>query len=135
MRGIQILATGIALTWAVPASADTVTDWWVVANRLWLAGQATPGPRTPDAERASRRLRRGAPAAAAAPWAAKMNRRLPNFIPGRSQAASAASHSAIRTQVEPPPVRPGGGPFPHSPSEASVRAFLAARTNCTNSER
>jgi hypothetical protein len=40
---------------AGPASADMVTDWWEVANRYYLAGQAAPGPRTPDAERASSR--------------------------------------------------------------------------------
>jgi hypothetical protein len=40
---------------AGPASADMVTDWWEVANRYYLAGQAAPGPRSPDAERASSR--------------------------------------------------------------------------------
>jgi hypothetical protein len=55
MRRIQLLAAGLTLAWAGPAPADTVTDWWEVANRFWLAGQASPVPRTPDSERASTR--------------------------------------------------------------------------------
>ena len=44
-----------ALAISAPASADTVTDWWELGNKFWLAGQAAPGPRTPDAERISTR--------------------------------------------------------------------------------
>jgi hypothetical protein len=40
---------------ATPAQADTVTDWWEAGNRYWLAGQAAPGPRSPDSERATTR--------------------------------------------------------------------------------
>jgi hypothetical protein len=35
-----------------PASADTVTDWWEVAGRYYIAGQMSPAPRTGDSERA-----------------------------------------------------------------------------------
>ena len=51
---IALLAAS-ALAWPQPAAADTVTDWWEVANRHWLAGQATPAPQTPDMVRAPAR--------------------------------------------------------------------------------
>ena len=54
MRLSQLVLTAAALV-ATPASADTVTDWWETAHRYWLAGQAVPGPRSPDAERAATR--------------------------------------------------------------------------------
>jgi hypothetical protein len=50
-----MMAALLGGTAAGPASADMVTDWWEVANRYYLAGQAAPGPRSPDAERASSR--------------------------------------------------------------------------------
>ena len=54
MRVVPLLAAA-ALGLPSPAAADTVTDWWEVANRFYLAGQSAPGPRLPDAERASSR--------------------------------------------------------------------------------
>lgn len=50
-----VLGTASAMLLATPASADTVTDWWETAHRYWLAGQAAPGPRSPDSERATTR--------------------------------------------------------------------------------
>lgn len=52
---LRISIAAAATTAALPAAADPVTDWWELANRYYLAGQATPGPRSPDAERASTR--------------------------------------------------------------------------------
>lgn len=49
------LGIASAILMATPAAADTVTDWWETAHRYWLAGQAAPGPRSPDAERAATR--------------------------------------------------------------------------------
>jgi len=54
MRSI-LLASIAALAASSPASADTVTDWWEVSNRYYLAGQAASGQRMPDADRASSR--------------------------------------------------------------------------------
>ena len=51
MRSITLAAAAAALATAAPATADTVTDWWEVGNRYYLAGQASSGPRLPDAER------------------------------------------------------------------------------------
>ena len=55
MRAWRCLIAGVAMVAAAPASADTVTDWWDIANRYFNAGQGAPGPRTPDMERASTR--------------------------------------------------------------------------------
>lgn len=55
MRGILMGAAAASLLVATPASADTVADWWEVANRYYNAGQGAPGPRTPDMDRASTR--------------------------------------------------------------------------------
>jgi hypothetical protein len=55
MRAISIVAAAAAFASSQAAQADAVTDWWEVANRYYLAGQAAPGPRSPDAERASTR--------------------------------------------------------------------------------
>ena len=53
MRPIFLTGAAFAaLLIAQPAAADSVTDWWEVANRYYLAGQMSPGPRSPDAERA-----------------------------------------------------------------------------------
>lgn len=54
MRVVPLIAA-TALALPSPAAADTVTDWWEVANRFYLAGQSASGPRLPDAERASTR--------------------------------------------------------------------------------
>jgi len=54
MRSI-LLASIAALAAPSPASADSVTDWWEVSNRHYLAGQAASGQRMPDADRASSR--------------------------------------------------------------------------------
>lgn len=54
MRSTLLMAIA-ALAVSSPASADTVTDWWEITNRFYLAGQAAPGPRVPDADRASSR--------------------------------------------------------------------------------
>lgn len=51
MRSINFAVAFAALTLSAPATADTVTDWWEVGNRFYLAGQGSPAPRTPDAER------------------------------------------------------------------------------------
>ena len=48
-------AAGAALMGSSPASADTVTDWWEIANRYYLAGQSASGPRLPDSERVTAR--------------------------------------------------------------------------------
>jgi hypothetical protein len=55
MRGVTVLLAGVALAWAQPASADTVTDWWDVANRYYNAAQGMPGSLSPDVSRASTR--------------------------------------------------------------------------------
>ena len=56
MRGVHFLAaTAMAIVAAAPARADTVTDWWDTANRYYLEGQGTPGPRSPDMERVTTR--------------------------------------------------------------------------------
>jgi hypothetical protein len=75
-----------------PAAADTVTDWWELANRFYMTGQTPSGPRLPDAERASTR-------AALAMFEAvnAIDRRyesylnLPAVAPGASQDAAAAT--------------------------------------------
>ena len=40
---------------ATPAEADTVTDWWALANRYYNASQVGGGPRSPEMDRASTR--------------------------------------------------------------------------------
>lgn len=55
MRSINFAAAAAAFLVPSPAAADTATDWWEVANRYYLEGQRSPGPRLPDAERASSR--------------------------------------------------------------------------------
>ena len=56
MRYLLIAAaTATALLAPHPASADTVTDWWDVANRFYDAAQGDPGPTPPDVSRASTR--------------------------------------------------------------------------------
>ncbi|MEO7241052.1 MAG: vanadium-dependent haloperoxidase [Sphingomicrobium sp.] len=55
MRSILSLSAAASVAWAHPAQADTVTDWWDVANRYYIAGQGAPGPRSPDMERATTR--------------------------------------------------------------------------------
>ena len=56
MRRIFLAGAALAaVSFASPASADTVSDWWETAHRYWLAGQGAPGPRSPDAERAATR--------------------------------------------------------------------------------
>lgn len=52
MRRVSIVAAAIAVAWPSPAAADTVTDWWEIANRYSFASQGAPGPRVPDKERA-----------------------------------------------------------------------------------
>jgi hypothetical protein len=54
----RMLMTGAAIAaLMVPtaASADTVTDWWEVANRYYNAAQGSPGPLSPDTNRATTR--------------------------------------------------------------------------------
>ena len=56
MRGISVLAAAAtAVSWSQPALADTVTDWWEIANRYNFAEQAASTPRMPEAQRASAR--------------------------------------------------------------------------------
>lgn len=55
MRAVRLGIATAVLVWAQAASADTVTDWWELANRYYNAGQGAPGPRNPDKERASSR--------------------------------------------------------------------------------
>ena len=50
-----VMAAAAALGAASPAAADTVCDWMDLANRLLNAQRASPGPSTPDAERAATR--------------------------------------------------------------------------------
>ena len=52
---ITILAATAALALSTPAAADTVTDWWELGNKYWLATMASPAPATPDMQRASTR--------------------------------------------------------------------------------
>jgi len=54
MRSTLFMAIA-AIAVSSPASADSVTDWWEVSNRHYLAGQAASGQRMPDADRASSR--------------------------------------------------------------------------------
>ena len=56
MRAIAPFLAAAAIISPAPAAADTVTDWWEVANRYYMAGQGAAGPRHPDAERASSRV-------------------------------------------------------------------------------
>jgi len=57
MRRLTIATVAAAaLLAAAPASADTVTDWWELANRFGLAAQASPTPMSPDGQRASARV-------------------------------------------------------------------------------
>ena len=51
---IATAAMGAMLA-SAPASADTVTDWWEVANRYYNAAQGSPGPLSPEVHRASAR--------------------------------------------------------------------------------
>src|SRR5688500_19681206 len=55
MRAVKLTIGAMALMSAQAASADTVTDWWDVANRYYNAAQGAPGPLTPDTARASTR--------------------------------------------------------------------------------
>lgn len=55
MRSLHMILAGVALVAAGPAQADTVTDWWDVANRYYNAAQGSPGPLSPDTARASTR--------------------------------------------------------------------------------
>ena len=54
MRRARWTTAAAALVASQPAAADTVTDWWEVANRYYNASQSMPG-RTPDHDRASTR--------------------------------------------------------------------------------
>ncbi|WP_310467299.1 vanadium-dependent haloperoxidase [Sphingomonas sp.] len=55
MRKLLMVSAAATLAWAQPAAADTVTDWWDVANRYYNAAQGMPGPRSPDMERVTTR--------------------------------------------------------------------------------
>jgi hypothetical protein len=56
MRRTWIATAAIgAMLASTPASADTVTDWWEVANRYYNAAQGSPAPLTPEIHRASTR--------------------------------------------------------------------------------
>ena len=55
---IRLLTAASALAClplAAPARADTVTDWWTLANRYYNASQVGGGPRSPEMDRASTR--------------------------------------------------------------------------------
>jgi hypothetical protein len=49
------IAACAALAFAEPASADTVSDWMDLANRLGAAAQAAPNPQMPEQTRATTR--------------------------------------------------------------------------------
>lgn len=51
MRETVVAAAISVAICSSPANADTVTDWWEIGNRFYLAAQGAPGPRLPDAER------------------------------------------------------------------------------------
>ena len=55
MRSLKLCVAAVALLAAQPASADTLTDWWDVANRYFNAAQGAPGSPSPDVLRASTR--------------------------------------------------------------------------------
>lgn len=55
MRTTTLMLACSLLAVASPARADTVTDWWDVANRYYNAAQGAPGPLSPDTARASTR--------------------------------------------------------------------------------
>jgi hypothetical protein len=57
MRLTRTIAAAIlaCLPPAAPARADTVTDWWDLANRYFYAAQGAPGPMTVDGARAATR--------------------------------------------------------------------------------
>ena len=92
MRGISVVAAAAVLAWPQAAYADAVTDWWEIANRHYQAGQASPGPRGPDAERASTRT-----ALAMFEAVNAIDRRYESYLgfpaadPNTSQAAAAAT--------------------------------------------
>lgn len=52
---LKAAVSAAALFTSQAASADTVTDWWDVANRYFYASQFSGEPRTPDLERATTR--------------------------------------------------------------------------------
>ena len=53
MRAASLLLAAIAaLAIARPAQADTVCDWWELANRLYLPVQGSSAPHPPDQDRA-----------------------------------------------------------------------------------
>jgi hypothetical protein len=55
MRSVKLGLAAVTLMTTQPASADTVTDWWDVANRYFNAAQGAPGSIGPDGLRASTR--------------------------------------------------------------------------------
>ena len=55
MRAFLMIASCAAALWPTPARADTVTDWWELGNKFWLASMAAPVPGPPDVQRASTR--------------------------------------------------------------------------------
>jgi hypothetical protein len=92
MRLYSTLGSILVLTLAAPASADTVTDWWDLANHYYGASQGVPGPRSPDVDRA--------PARAALAMFEAVNAIDPHYVsylhfpvgdPGASQDAAAAT--------------------------------------------
>jgi hypothetical protein len=52
---LKTTAAVAALIMAAPSAADTVTDWWELGNKFWLASMASPGPNPADVQRASTR--------------------------------------------------------------------------------
>ena len=53
MRAASLLLAAVAaLAIARPAQADTVCDWWELANRLYLPVQSSSAPHPPDQDRA-----------------------------------------------------------------------------------
>ena len=56
MRRIAMTGAALAaLMVSQPASADTVTDWWELGNKYWIASMGSPAPTPPDTQRASTR--------------------------------------------------------------------------------
>lgn len=54
-RMLRTAVAAVSLSAAAPAAADTVTDWWEIANRYYNAAQGAQAPIPPETHRASTR--------------------------------------------------------------------------------
>ena len=116
MRFIALAAVAVAaLITPQPASADTVTDWWEVANRYYNAAQGSPGPLPPETARASTRT-----ALAMFEAVNAIDRRYHSHI-GFPRAADSASRTAAAAK------RPYRMLSPIRPTRARLRKAMRVR--------